>query len=152
MANNTVILKNYASVREEYVAAAAITPGMLIEYTSAGKVQAHSTAGGNALKMIAVEDEFQGKEIGDAYAANDLVQCWIAQRGDQAQMLLKNGEDITKGDLLESAGNGYVQKHTSDEGSAPILPGQIIGEALESLDLSGSSGADPSNLIAVRIY
>ena len=52
MAKKTIKLKNYLHIMEEYVAVAAITPGMLIELTAADEVQAHSTAGGNAMPMF----------------------------------------------------------------------------------------------------
>ena len=110
MAKNTVILKDYLKIREEYEAAAAITPGYLIEMTSAGKVQAHSSAGQNMIHMFAIEDELQGNGISDAYSSGDQVQCWFPLRGDQVYALLEDGESVTKGDFLESAGNGNLQK------------------------------------------
>ena len=165
MAKNTVILKDYLKIREEYEAAAAITPGYLIEMTSAGKVQAHSSAGQNMIHMFALEDELQGNGISDAYSSGDQVQCWIPQRGDQVYALLDDGESVTKGDFLESAGNGNLQKYTADTEAIgvnssgnveSIYTNQIVGIALETVDLSGSSGEESSALqgdqrIKVRI-
>jgi hypothetical protein len=147
---NSVILKDYLKIFEEYEAAAAIKPGMLIEYTSAGKVQAHSTAGGNVLTMVALEDELQGNDLDDAYAADDPVQCWLPTRGAQALLIVADGQNIAVGDLLESDGNGYVQKHEADSGGT-TTPNQIVGQALEAVDMSGSSAADPTGRIKVRI-
>jgi len=156
MAKNTVILKDYLKIREEYEAAAAITPGYLIEMTSAGKVQAHSSAGQNMIHMFALEDELQGNGISDAYSSGDQVQCWIPQRGDQVYALLDDGESVTKGDFLESAGNGNLQKYTADAEGVANYTNQIVGIALETVDLSGSSGEESSALqgdqrIKVRI-
>src|SRR6056297_3296955 len=156
MAKNTVILKDYLKIREEYEAAAAITPGYLIEMTSAGKVQAHSSAGQNMIHMFALEDEHQGNGISDAYSSGDQVQCWIPQRGDQVYALLDDGESVTKGDFLESAGNGNLQKYTADAEGVANYTNQIVGIALETVDLSGSSGEESSALqgdqrIKVRI-
>ena len=142
MSYNTVKVKKYSDIVEEYTAAAAITPGMLLELTSASKVQKHSTAGGNMIPMFALEDELQGNGIDDAYAADDQVQVWVAGRGDMVYALLKDGEDVSVGDYLESAGDGYLKKHTT--GTA-ANSNAIVGQALEALDLSGSSGADPSS-------
>lgn len=158
MAKKTIKLKNYLHIMEEYTATAvAITPGMLIEVTSAGLVQAHSTAGGNAIPMFAVEDELQGNAIGDNYAASAKVQCWIPQRGDQVFAILKDGENVAIGDFLESDGAGALVKHVADTvdeswdaSSAQeantidltVLPLQIVGQALEAVDLSGSSGEE----------
>jgi len=156
MAKNTVILKDYLKIREEYEAAAAITPGFLIEMTSAGKVPAHSSAGQNMIHMFALEDELQGNGISDAYSSGDQVQCWIPQRGDQVYALLDDGESVTKGDFLESAGNGNLQKYTADAEGVANYTNQIVGIALETVDLSGSSGEESSALqgdqrIKVRI-
>ena len=159
MAKKTIKLKKYSDVIEELVAAGAITPGMLLEYTSAGKVQAHQNAGQNALPMVALEDELQGNGIDDAYAADDPVQVWIPYRGDHAYLILKDDtEAVSEGDLLESAGGGYVQKHTADSAGAVEYPKAIVGQALEDLDLSGSSGEESSGplgynkRIKVRIW
>jgi len=152
----SVIVKDFGKVFEEYPAVGAITPGMLIEYTSAGKVQPHSTSGGNALKMVALEDELQGKTISEAYAAEDQVQCWIPQRGGIALMRIANGQTIAVGDLLQSGGSGYLNKYVADaaesNGDVTVYPEQIVGQALEAVDMSDSSAADPDGLIEVRIY
>lgn len=155
MAKNTIKLKKYLDVIDEFFAVAALTPGHLLEITSAGKVQKHSVAGGNVTPLIALEDELWGKTIDDAFAANDPVQVWTAQRGEVAYMLLKDGENVVIGDYLESAGDGTLQKHVEDIDSAAdvtvIYGNQLVGIAMEAVDMSGSSGADPSGRIKVRI-
>jgi hypothetical protein len=150
MAKNTVVLKDFLKIFEEYVAAGVITPGMLIEYTSAGTVQAHSTAGGNVLTMLALEDELQGNDLDDDYAVGDPVQCWIPMRGAVAYMMIADGEDVSIGDLLESDGAGKLQVHVADNGGK-TTPNQIVAQALEAVGMSGSSAADPTGRIEVRI-
>ena len=155
MAKNTVKIKKYLDVVEEYVAVAAITPGHFVELTSAGKVQVHATAGGNIVPMVALENELEGQTISDAYAADDPVQVWIPQRGEQVYALLKDGENVAIGAFLESAGDGTLQAHTPDvnvsDESDNILGNQIVAVALEAVYMSGSSGADPSGRIEVMI-
>lgn len=144
---------------EEYTATAVqITPGMLVQVTSAGLVQAHASAGQNAAIMFACEDELQGKAIGDKYAVSSKVQCWVPQRGDQVLAILKNGENVAIGDFLESDGAGALVKHVADISTSSNYPLQIIGQALEAVDLSGSNGVeinDPTigynKRIAIRI-
>lgn len=144
MAKNTIKLKDYLKVVEEYVAAGTITPGMLIEVTSAGKVQAHDSENGELLPvMFANEDEFQGQEIDDDYKSDDMVQCWIPQRGDMVYAILKAGEDVSQGDSLTSNGDGTLRGEDSGDS------GGIVGVATEDLDLSGS-GAEDSRII-VRV-
>ena len=143
---NSVKLKAYNEVNNEYVAAAAITPGQLVELDGNGEVQPHSSAGQNALAMIAVEDYLQGKGIDEDYAADDQVQCWVPTKGDEAYMILADGENVADGDFLESDGNGNLQKHEADSAGAVEYPASIVGVALEDKDLSASSGAESSAL------
>lgn len=150
MAKHTIKIKKYSDVIEEITATAvAITPGYLLELTSAGLVQAHATAAGNVLPMFALEDELQGNGIDDAYAVSAKVQVWIPGRGDQVYALLNDGETVVIGDFLESAGNGKLQKHTS--ASADVYLNPIVGVAVEAVDMSGSSGVDSDGRIIVRI-
>ena len=150
MAKNTIKVKNYSDVFEELVAAAAITPGMLVEINSNGKVQAHSTAGGNAAPMFAIEVELQGNGISDDFAAVDRVQVWSPGRGDMVYAMLADGENVSIGDYLESDGNGKLQAHSpASEGvEYPLGP---VAIAREAVDMSGSSAADPSGRIIVQI-
>jgi len=155
MAKNTIKLKNANNIVNEYAAAAAITPGMLIELTSSGTVQAHSTAGGNAVQSFATEDSLQGKGVNDAYASADKVQCWHCTPGDEVYAILADGENVAIGDFLESNGAGYLKKHVSDTESfesgdtftLTVYPNQIVGQSLETLDLSDSSGAESSGAL-----
>jgi len=161
MAYNTIKLKKYADVIEEYAAASTITPGMLIALGSGGTVAAHAHAAQDASPMFALEDELQGKGIDDNYIAGDQVQCWIPGRGDQVYAILEDGENVSVGDFLESNGAGYLQKHVADaadsDDAITIYPLAIVAIALEAKDLSGSSGEESSGAlghnkrIAVRI-
>ena len=150
MSKNTIVLKKYLDIQFEAAAAAAITPGMLVEITSSGTVQAHSTAGGNQTPQFAIEDALQGKTIADAYEALEQVRVRIAQRGDEIYALLKNGETAVIGSLLESDGAGSLAVHVADGSAASNLTNQIVGYALEALDLSDSSAID-LNMYRIQI-
>jgi len=150
---NTIKLKNYSKIMVEYVAAAALYPGQLLELNSAGTVQKHSGAGKTALPMFAVEDELQGKGITEAYAAGDVVQCWVPNRGDEVYVKLADGEKVAIGDLLESNGLGFVRKvvrsteswESADSQQAKSQYDQhIVGIALEAQDLSLLEGSESS--------
>ena len=155
MAKHTIKIKKYLDVVEEYEAAAAITPGHLVEFTSAGKVQKHSTANGDALPMFALEDEMQGNSISDDYSSGDQVQVWIPQRGAQVYAILANGENASVGSWLSSNGDGTLKVHTAtsvdSDDAYTAYTNQIVAQALEAVDMSGSSGVDPSGRIIVRI-
>ena len=136
MAHNTIKIKKYSDVIEEMTAAGVIYPGMLVLLGSGDTIVAHSDdAPANCVPMFALEDALQGKDIDDAYASGDKVQVWIPGRGDFVYAILENGENIAIGDFLESNGAGYLQKYTS---------GKAIAQAVEALDLSGSSGEESS--------
>jgi len=150
MAYNTIKLKKYLDVVEEFVAAEAITPGMLIEIDSNGKVQKHATSDGDAVPMFALEDELQGNGITDAYSAADQVQVWVAQRGEQVYALLADGENASIGDFLASNGNGYLKVYAMSSGGAEY-PQSIVAVALEAVDRSGSSGEDTNVTGRIRV-
>lgn len=144
----TIILKAHPyQQEEEIVAAAAITPGHILERATAtstegkGNVQVHSTADGCAAGfLVAKEDSLRGRGIDDDYAADDPVACWIPKKGDQGYCLLKDGEDIAIGDKLVSNGDGTLKER--EGASDGEVPQSIIAIALETRDLSSSSGAD----------
>jgi hypothetical protein len=147
MSYNTIKLKNYLNIFEEMTAAAAITPGMLVEQTpGAATVRKHATSGGNATPKFALEDGLQGKGIHDAYAAGDKVQVWVAQTGDWVYALIADEQNIAIGDLLESNGAGYLTKHTVETWNSAdaqvantVYSFPVVARALEALDLSGLS-------------
>lgn len=152
MAYNTIKIKKYLDIIDEKVANATIIPGMLIELMTTNKVRAHATAEGNALPMFALEDELQGKGIDDNYSALDPVQIWIPQRGEEVYAILADGYDVDISDWLASNGNGYLREHTaeteswgvSEAGEVTVNPLQIVAQALEAVDSSGSSGEESS--------
>ena len=150
MAKNTIKVKKYSDVIEEITATdVAITPGYLLELTSEGLVQAHSTPGGNCLPMFALENELEGEDIDTAYAVSDKIQVWIPNRGDQVYALLNDGETAVIGSWLDSAGNGKLKVVDTASDDSPVAG--IVGQAVEAVNMSYSSKADPSGRIIVRI-
>ena len=100
-------------------AEAAITPGMLVEELSTGNIQKQATAKANVESAVAIENSLIGEGIADDYATgtNVLYRVWAS--GEQALLIVKQGETIAIGDDLESAGGGEVQLLTS-AGTNPI--------------------------------
>lgn len=159
MAIRTVLLKGSLSEKSEesrVVSGATITPGMLVEYTTTAgvgpgarpDVQPHSTAGGYAENLFAIENSYKGGRatatlgiegggIDDDYAAGDLCFLHLAQPGDEIYALVPGGASaIILTDFLTSAGDGTVKKATSSD--------QRKYKPLEALDNSASS--DPARL------
>lgn len=134
---NTILLKG-RGVRLERVAAETITPGMLVNVDSTDKLIKHATEGGASMKAFAVENDLEGKEITDNYVADDYAQAEILRNGDEVYTFIEaNGTAVVIGDLLESAGDGTLQKLTT---------GVAIAQALEAVD--NSAGGTPARIKA----
>ena len=142
MAKRTILIVNHSNSFFEADAASAITPGHLVELDSDGDVLPHSSAAGAAMKQFAIEGALQGNGITDAYAAEDPVRVWTPQPGDEVYALLADGETAVIGDFLESAGDGTLAVYSA---------GVIVAQATEAVDMSLSSGEDPTGRIIVRI-
>ena len=111
---NSIIIKSYVKVQEEITSTAvAITPGMLLELTSGGTVQAHSGAAADCLPMFAFEDELQGRGIDTNYAASTKIQVLIPRRGDIINALLADGQTAVIGSFLESNGAGALNVYAA---------------------------------------
>jgi hypothetical protein len=149
---NSIIIKCYTKVQEEITATAvAIRPGMLLELTSTGLVQAHSGAAADVLPMFALEDELQGRGIDTNYGVSTKVQVWIPRRGDIVNALLADGETAAIGSYLESNGAGALQVYSADEPSDTQYPANLVGQAIEAVDLSDSANLTALGRIQVRI-
>lgn len=131
MAKNTIKLKKYLDVIEEMIAHAAITPGMLVEQLSTGKIRAHSGDGVVAIPMVALEDELQGKGIDDAYAADDPVQVWVVQRGEIVNAILTTGQTIVIGDELTATGDGTLTEATYED--------EVVAIAVEAVTTTSAT-------------
>lgn len=153
MAQKTIILIGQEfEIRSELKANAAITPGHLVEFASDGDVQVHSTANGTAMRAFALENDLEGEEIDTAYAAADRVQVAHLPPGSVIYALITNGQSITKGDFLVSGGDGTLRKApVIDSGSDIVQGGSIVGQALDTVDMSGSDAVDPSGRCAIRL-
>jgi hypothetical protein len=145
MAYNTIQIQGDHDGRMERVANAAITPGHLVELMSTNKFRVHASAGQPVVPVIvAVEDDLQGNPITTAYAAASRVQANVQHPGYVFYGLLANGQDSPIGSKLESAGDGTLRVYAASSAGAVEYPMSIVGIALDDVDMSGSSGADPS--------
>lgn len=152
MAKKTIKLKKYNDVVNEYVAAEAITPGMLLTLGSANTVALNTDAGLACEKLFAMEDELQGRTIDTDYDADDPVQCWSAIPGEEVLAWLANGEDVAIGEKLVSNGDGQLKAMTADDPSDYVIEETPLAIVIvAAVDMSGSSGVDPTGRIKVRI-
>lgn len=127
----TVHLGGRITVVNDLVASEAITPGHLIErFNSSGtqKLRKHSTAGGFAVRLVALNQSMLNKGIDDAYAAADLVEAAVLSPGATAYMLIGSGQNITNSQFLESTGDGTLRLQSSTN--------TRVAQALETVDNS----------------
>lgn len=145
MPNNTIALKGEFE-RKEGEASEAITPGELVEFGGSNDIQRHSTAGDNARKAFALENDLIGDDISTDYDSGDTVQYGVFNQGAEVNALLPTGTasavSISKGQALESAGDGTLQAYGTATESTPVNVDKLVGYALEAVDnSSGSSEA-----------
>lgn len=134
---NIVLLKG-APLRDEGVAAEAITPGALVERTSTGTVQNHSTAGASAAPVFAKERALAGDGLADAYASGDTVLLLTCRQGDEIYAFVAAAATaITAGDFLESDGAGGLQVIAVDAATDNTERESVVAQAMESVDNSG---------------
>lgn len=145
---DTVFLRGEPN-RHERDAASTITPGDLLELTSSNTVQPHSSADGRHFRWVAVEQEMVGDGINHDYQSGEVVQINSFRPGDHAFMQLADGENASVGSYLASNGDGKLKVEASS--GTGDLEGSLVGVALEAVDMSGSSSADPSGRIKVLI-
>lgn len=112
------------------IAAEAITPGMLVERTSARNWQKHATAAGAALAAFAREQrENDGHGVDDVIPSGDEFTILLPKKGDKINAYTT--DTIAAGGFVESDGVGGVRAFGS---------GVKIGEATAASDLSGDVG------------
>lgn len=139
MAVRTIIARECNPVRDEALAAAALSPGHILEFDSNAKVKKHATAGGTVAPcIVALEDELQGNSVSDAYSTGDRVFFAYLHSGDRAYVYLASGENVVIGDRLESKGDGTLRKQVTDS-TASSAPQRIAFIAKEAEDLSASA-------------
>jgi len=153
MAIKTINVRSLYSCRDEALASGTVTPGFLLERTSASAltVKAHSGAGLAAQKLFAVENDLVGAEIDDDYASGAIVQMDHMLPGDRVLALLSNGENAAIGDFLVSDGAGALAVFAADSAGIVSSDASIVAVAVEAVDMSDSSGADPTGRILVEI-
>lgn len=154
MAIKTIRVKDAHMVRLEFQAAGTIKPGHIIQENSGGNAVVHSTSGGDMEGIVAIEDALYGKNIDTNYTSGNRVQAVCCSPGDEVQLRVANGVSVSRNDWLESNGDGYVKVHTPDVDSSANAGTTYLNavkfKALEAVDMSDSSAADPTGLIRAR--
>jgi hypothetical protein len=131
-------------------AAVTIRPGMLLAVGTTNTVKPHTVATGNKEGVkVALDNLYSPPSAGIAidatYAAGYTVPYIFASPGDVLYMLLKTGNNIAKGQALESGGAGNLQAATTPVAGTSV--DSLVGYAEEAVN--NASGSDAR--IRVRI-
>jgi len=119
--------------------AVAITPGHLLELTSSGTVQKHSSNGAAAIVRLAIQKPGEGA-LETAYSASDMVDHQVFRSGDEVYVLLKDGANAVIGDKLVS----------NADGTFDVLASTEVGllEAIEAKNLTASANTTADRIMA----
>jgi len=134
VARKTIVLKGHQfGIRVERKAAAAITPGDLIQYTSTDLFQRAGVAAVAYPPIFAVENEVFGKGIEVDYGVNDQVLAEACHSGMEVYACLAAAAvAIVVGDFLTPAADGTLRKVVTTD--------YRIAVALEAVDNSAGGG------------
>jgi len=136
---NSVIIKNYLHVQIDAIAEEALTPGYLVELTSTGTVQNHSTQYGNAVKMFVLEDAILGNGLDTDLTIAEQARVWMPTSGDEVYAMLAIGQTIAIGDFLASNGDGTLTKHVPESSDyyaatdVTVKPLQIVAQCITAV-------------------
>ena len=111
---------------------ASLTPGMLATLNAAGLLVPHPTAGGVASPTFVREAAYIGKTINDVFASGDTVPVMTCRTGDEVFAILEDGNNVSIGAFLESAGDGTLQL---------LADGAPVAKALQAVNTAGGSVA-----------
>lgn len=106
MAKQTIKLKKYGDIVNEYIAEGVLSPGHLVAVSATGGIKVNAIATAQNL-MVAVEDELQGRTIADAFAIGEPVQTWALQPGEEAYLRVTGA--VAVGAQVELVADGTVQ-------------------------------------------
>jgi hypothetical protein len=137
----TILLKGDGIIKEA-LAGGAIMPGHLVDLNSSGAWIVHAGAGLTTMNAFALEDEFNGKEIDQAYASGDNVRAIFPQRGSEVYAwLAASAAAVVIGSSLQAAADGTVRIQTTDSATDDTQRHSVVGIALEAVDNSGGGSA-----------
>jgi len=106
----TILLGGCHGLQREGKAGGAITPGMLLNIRALAAVVAHNEAGQECQAAFAIENDFVGKGISDAYANGEQVRYGVLPDGERVYALVAASQNIALGDLLTSNGDGMLKE------------------------------------------
>lgn len=140
MPDNT-ILQSGSPIEDKKKLSEDLDPGELVELGGSNDIQAHSEAGGFAQRWFLREQtENLGAGIDDTVASGDTGTVLRCSGGEKLQARLGTGGtevNISKGDELESAGDGTLQAFGTATPSEDVVA--VAAEAVDNSSASSES-------------
>lgn len=137
---------------EEFKAGeASIYPGMLLKLNTSGNVVMHTTEGGRLGDeiIISAEDALQGNVKTTVFTNGAIVPCFMPKRGDVLNMLVEDGQNLSAGERVMSAGNGKIKSVDDIESGETLVV--VIGVAESAIDLTGSNTPALGTIGPIRV-
>jgi len=125
MAKRVIALLGEPIQTEDWAAAEAITPGMLVNINGSGLLIKQATAAADCAHMYAMERDEMGDDIDVAYAIGDTVKVGCFHAGMRVNAFIASGQNIALGAYLESAGGGAFRV---------LAAGKVKLQALEAVN------------------
>ncbi len=91
---------------EDDVAAATITPGMLVAYDGSGDLIPNASVSADVARNFALERDELGNDIDVAYAIGDQVKVGAFHQGQRVYAWLASGQNVAKGAYLATTASG----------------------------------------------
>lgn len=110
-------------------ASTTITPGALV--TRAGGVYINDDAS-SPQPAFALEQAEMNKDVDFDYGSGDLIKVGVGRPGSTFWALLASGQNVSDGDVLESAGDGTL---------TALVSGEALFRAIEAVN--NTTGAAP---------
>lgn len=125
-----ILLAGNPQYPSQALAAAAITPGHLVEIVSGGGIRKHGTVDGNAMPAFALENVTPDRTVATQaidtpYSTGETVKWMIARPGDLVWAWVPaSAAAIVAGDFLASNGDGTLHKAVTGATFVECLPAQ----------------------------
>ncbi len=155
---NTILLQGDIGRRyRERLAAAAVTPGDIVEISATNLAQRHSVANGVWAGDVAIEDSLQGAvgtpanyaggTIDDDYATSAPVRMVNLLGGDVFYGFLKAGQNVSVRDFLASNGDGKLVKAPSAIIVNNVAPSATLTSWTTLVAFSNGTATIPANTL-----
>lgn len=118
-----------------------IRPGHLIDLDGSGDAIVHAGAALSAVPRFALARGEKGQDTTDAYTAGDTLKAGTFAPGSRVNARVAAGVTVTRGNFVESAGDGTVRDVATDAATDNTQRRSVLGQARETVTAPGGAEA-----------